>query len=306
MTIQQLYYFKTVAELQHYTKAAEDLNITQPSLSYAIREMEKELGCRLFYKSGRNIKLTKCGTVYLERVNAALDELQQGKEEIQAIVNPKGGNIVIVQPSAVSVAYMPLLIEKFFRSEDGNMIKVSFVETPTEQVIAALKEGRADVGFGSYFKDDSLYYHPVYWEPLAAIVGTKHELANEEEITISQLAQYPFIHYEKSCGIRGLIDDLMRSNEVSPKVVCEAIDNVIVTQIVSSHLGVAIVPERFANPFYKVHRLRIKNEDPQLMFYMIWPKNKKITSATRRFIEFVKGLDYNETTQEMEERGMLY
>ena len=306
MTIQQLYYFRAVAELLHYTKAAEELHITQPCLSYNIKEVEKELGCKLFYKSGRNVKLTKYGTVFLRRVNAALDELEKGKEEINLMVNPKGGSIVIVQASAVSIAYMPFLIEKYFRSEDGNKVKVSFIENPTEKIISVLNEGIADVGFGSYIKDESLNYYPVYWEPLVAIVGIGHELERKEEVSIEELAQYPFIQYETSCGIRRLVDDLMRNYNVSLNVACEAIDNVIVTQMVSSHLGVSIVPKRFSDPYYKVRGLNIKNEEPKLLFYMMWPKNKKLSPTVRRFVDFVKSLDSAETTREMESKGILY
>lgn len=79
MNLQQLIYFRKIAELQHYTKAAEELHITQPCLSHAISELESELGVPLFYKSGRNIRLTQYGECYLSHVQAALDALDSGR-----------------------------------------------------------------------------------------------------------------------------------------------------------------------------------------------------------------------------------
>ena len=66
MNLQQLYYFKTIAELEHYTRAAEKLLISQPSLSYAMSELERELGASLFVKQGRGVVLTKFGCFYEE------------------------------------------------------------------------------------------------------------------------------------------------------------------------------------------------------------------------------------------------
>lgn len=79
MNLNQLYYFKTLAELEHYTKAAEKLNISQPTLSHSISSMEKELGANLFEKQGRNVVLTKYGRIYMFYVENALTQLELGK-----------------------------------------------------------------------------------------------------------------------------------------------------------------------------------------------------------------------------------
>ena len=82
MNLSQLYYFKRLAELQHYTKAAQELSITQPSLSGAIHSLEDELGVDLFHKKGRNIVLTKNGSEFYVYVSCALRELDKGVDII--------------------------------------------------------------------------------------------------------------------------------------------------------------------------------------------------------------------------------
>ena len=77
MTLQQLRYFRALAETQHYTRTAEKLMVSQPSLSYAMAELEKELGAPLFRKQGRNVLLTEAGRPFAARVNKALDELEE-------------------------------------------------------------------------------------------------------------------------------------------------------------------------------------------------------------------------------------
>ena len=75
MNLNQLYYFQKVAQLQHYHQAAKELNISQPSLSRSIANLEEELGVSLFQKNGRNIELTKYGSIFLEHVNKLLEHL---------------------------------------------------------------------------------------------------------------------------------------------------------------------------------------------------------------------------------------
>lgn len=83
MNLYHLRYFVTLAKLEHYTKAAELLAITQPSLSHAISSLEKELGVKLFEKEGRNIVLTKCGQAFLEDVTKSLDILDSSINKLQ-------------------------------------------------------------------------------------------------------------------------------------------------------------------------------------------------------------------------------
>ncbi len=83
MNLNQLYYFRTLADYEHYTRAAEELHITQPTLSKAISSLEQELGAYLFEKKGRNVVLTKQGKHYLEYVKAALSELERGNDYLR-------------------------------------------------------------------------------------------------------------------------------------------------------------------------------------------------------------------------------
>ena len=93
MNLNQLYYFKTLAELEHYTKAAEKLNISQPTLSHSISAMEKELGANLFEKQGRNVVLTKYGRIYMFYVENALTQLELGKNQIERLISEGGGKV---------------------------------------------------------------------------------------------------------------------------------------------------------------------------------------------------------------------
>lgn len=83
MNLNQLYYFQTLAKLEHYTKASEQLYIAQPSLTHAMKELEQELGVTLFIKKGRNIQLSPEGKIFLEYVNQSLETLNIGINELK-------------------------------------------------------------------------------------------------------------------------------------------------------------------------------------------------------------------------------
>lgn len=109
MNFQSLVYFKTVAELQHYTKAASTLFITQPALSKAIHNLEVELGVTLFQKEGRNVTLTPSGAVFYEYVKRAVDEINNGIAAVQHRADVER-NIIFV--SALFSNYTEFLPEK--------------------------------------------------------------------------------------------------------------------------------------------------------------------------------------------------
>ena len=93
MNYNQLVYFSTLAHIEHYTKAAEILGISQPSLSHAISNLENELGIYLFEKQGRNVRLTRYGKIYLSYVDSALDELEKGNKQMNRFSDIESGTI---------------------------------------------------------------------------------------------------------------------------------------------------------------------------------------------------------------------
>lgn len=112
MNLYHLRYFVTLAHLEHYTKAAEILAITQPSLSHAIASLEKELGVKLFEKEGRNVVLTKCGQAFLTDVEHALDMLDSSVNKLQ-MTGSGEGRIDIVQLRVLSSIIVPGFVKGF-------------------------------------------------------------------------------------------------------------------------------------------------------------------------------------------------
>ena len=122
MNLNQLYYFQKVAQLQHYHQAAKELNISQPSLSRSIANLEEELGVSLFQKNGRNIELTKYGSIFLEHVNRIIDEIKIAENKMKSLAGSSSGHIDIGYVFPLAKSYIPRLVRSFLNQQENHEI----------------------------------------------------------------------------------------------------------------------------------------------------------------------------------------
>ncbi|MGI5979418.1 MAG: LysR family transcriptional regulator [Oscillospiraceae bacterium] len=195
MNLSHLYYFKKLAELQHYTQAAQELYITQPSLSGAISLLESELGIALFEKKGRNVYLTKYGREFYGYVCESLQTLEKGIEIAKDHAGSLSGVVDIGSISTIQGDYLPLVLRSFH--EDINPhVNFSIHQEQTNAIISAVESGKWDVGFCSYVKGKpDLFFVPVLRQSLIAAVRKSHPLAKEKSVYFSQLKDFNLISY---------------------------------------------------------------------------------------------------------------
>jgi LysR family transcriptional activator of glutamate synthase operon len=162
MNLNQLYYFKTVAKLQHFRQAANELNVSQPSLSLAISNLEKDLGTYLFERQGRNVTLTKYGKLYLEYVEEALSILEVGEKKLRQITSETEGHIDIAYIYPLAPYFIPKKVRSFLELEKNKDITFSFRQGITSDLIKGLKDSKYDVVFCSYVENEEDMETSVY------------------------------------------------------------------------------------------------------------------------------------------------
>ena len=136
MNMKQLKYFKTIAEYEHYTKAAEVLSAHQSSLSHAVRSLEQELSVDLFVRSGRNVVLSQYGKMFLPHVTKALDALEEGVAELRRAIDPDTGIVTISCFPSLS-EYVPDIIVRYI--SETNRVDARF-HTSQEATYYTLRE----------------------------------------------------------------------------------------------------------------------------------------------------------------------
>ena len=213
MNLYHLRYFVTLAHLEHYTKAADVLAITQPSLSHAISSLEEELGVKLFEKNGRNVSLTKYGKSFLEDVEQTLNRLDSSVNGLQ-LAGKGEGQIDVAFLRTLGVDFMPKIIRSFLNANKGKQIHFNLFcdKVLTGDILTGLKEKKYDIGFCSKFDDEPLIeFIPVAKQDLVVIVPPEHPLAEKSEIHLEETLPYKQIIFKKRSGLRQIIDQLFKS-----------------------------------------------------------------------------------------------
>jgi len=288
MNLQQLYYFKTIASLENYSRASEKLYISQSTLSHAISTLEEELGIDLFYKSGRNIKLTQYGKTFLDYVNRALYEIENGKEAMQVMSSPFSGIVSLSFVSSLSRHFIPKLISTFKLDTKLSGVNFSLREDQTVETIKNLQQHVVDIGFGTNTEHEEMSYYPIYKEELVVVVPKNHPLNGRDSVTLKELDGLDYIAYAPFCGTKIFVDRILKDTKVRLNTVFEVPTDEMVASMVSYDLGIGIMPQtpELENSNLKI--LKIKNIDSTVRtVYMFWLKDYLMLPTAKKFRDFV-------------------
>ncbi len=288
MTLNQLQYFQTVARTENYHLAAEELYISQPSLSRSISALEKELGVLLFEKSGRGIIITKSGRLFLEYVNRILDECQIATYKMKQLSN-SGGRIDIGYVFPLANSYMPHMARAFLDRKENHNVTFNFQQEQTTDILDGIKKGQLDVGFCSFVDHEpDLDFFPILSQEIVMIVPIGHTLAAYDAVSIMELCNYPVIGYNRFSGLGTYTHDLYRRLKIHPEILCECSDENAIMALVSEKFGIALTANVDCLDPSKVRILKLSDISLSHQVFMTWLKNHYQIPAITRFIEFMK------------------
>ena len=273
MNLYHLRYFVTLAHLEHYTKAADVLAITQPSLSHAISSLEEELGVKLFEKNGRNVSLTKYGKSFLEDVEQTLNRLDSSVNGLQLAGKGEG---------QIDVA--------FLNANKGKQIHFNLFcdKVLTGDILTGLKEKKYDIGFCSKFDDEPLIeFIPVAKQDLVVIVPPEHPLAEKSEIHLEETLPYKQIIFKKRSGLRQIIDQLFKSIGQYPDVAFEIDEDQVAAGFVANDFGICIAPDIPILHSLNLKILPLVSPSWQRNFYMAMLKDVYHPPVVEAFKKFV-------------------
>lgn len=287
MNLNQLYYFKTLAKLEHYGKASEILNISQPSLSYAMASLEDELGTYLFEKQGRNVNITKYGKVFLKYVEESLTSLEKGKKKVQQLTSANYGQIDISFLSTLSPEFIPRTVRDFLNYEENKDVTFTFNQGITAEIITGIKEEKYDIGFCSYVESESdIEFIPILEQDLVAVVPPNHPLAEKESLKLEEIIEHPIIMYKSETGLGGVTLELFHKINAKPNIFCEVEDESAICGLVSHEFGISIVANIPLLKQFDVKIIPISNLNYSRYIYLAYLKNKFLPPAVKNFINF--------------------
>jgi DNA-binding transcriptional LysR family regulator len=287
----QLRYFLAVAEQLHFGRAAAALHISQPPLSRAIRALEQRLGVVLFARSRRRVELTPEGTRLLGEARRMLGQLERTVQEVRGMARGEEGRLRIGFVSLADYGVLPGLLKAFKSARPG--IALALREMLSPEQAAALAAGELDFGLLLPPVSDAepLEHLVVQRERFVVALPSSHRLAaGKGKLAVSALAGEPFVMVPRDIapGLYDIVTGLAAGAGISFNVAQEAIQMQTVVSLVSSGLGVAIVPGCIANLGRRgvVYR-EINDRHPRLDLWLAWPRGG-LGTAARDFLALAR------------------
>jgi len=280
----QLRYFMAVAEHLHFGRAAAALHISQPPLSRAIRGLEERLGVTLFTRNRRRVELTPAGARLLEEARRTHDQLERAVHELRGMAAGELGRLRIGFVSLADYGgVLPALLKAYKSARPGVQLALREMLSPEQS--AALAAGELDFGLllPPVAEAEALEHLVVQRERFVAALPARHRLAQRGALAMSELAGESFVMVPREIapGLYDIVAGLAASAGFSLNVAQEAIQMQTVVSLVSSGLGVAVVPGSVANlPRRGVAYRRLADKHPVLELWLAWRRGGASAAAT--------------------------
>lgn len=287
MNLFYLRYFVILARVKHYTRAAEQLCITQPSLSHAISQLENELGVPLFEKSGRNTTLTRFGEEFLVCAEHTLSTLDAGVSSIRKSARGEG-LIRLGFLRTLGVEFIPRLAAGFLKKNAELDIHFTFHTGVTQHLLEGLAARKYDLIFCSEpLEKENLTVIPIQKQDLVLITPKDHPLASRNDIDLEETLLYPHIFFDKSSGIRNVVDRMFSQIGRQPEIAYETEEDQVIAGLVAQKFGIALVPYMDLLLKLDVKILSIRSPSCERAIFMINDNRIYMPPAVKRFREYV-------------------
>lgn len=283
--LRHLRYFIAVAEELHFGRAAARLRISQPPLSQQIQILEEQIGARLLARTNRSVNLTAAGQQFLSDARQILGQVDAAAARAARLHQGETGELRIgFTSSAPFIKAVSDSLSRFRKRYPD--VHLQMREVNTREQIAPLNEGELELGLMRNTRlPDTLHWTLILREPLLAMVHRDHPLASSRSISLTQLAQEPFVFFDPHVGT-GLYDDiigLLHRYNIVPYITQEVGEAMTIIGLVSAGLGVSILPASFQRiRLSDVVWLPIDEPEAQSELWLVWPKHRELSEAAKR------------------------
>ncbi|ATZ94493.1 MULTISPECIES: LysR family transcriptional regulator [Dickeya] len=292
--LRHLRYFIAVAEELHFGRAAEKLHISQPPLSQQIQALEEQIGAQLLERNNRNVRLTQAGELFLKEAWAIINQVNQAAERAARIQRGEIGELNIgFTSSAPFVKQVSRSLLQFRQSYPE--VHIQMLEINTKQQIEPLLDGKLDLGvMRNNPLPETLRHQLLLHEPMVAVVHEEHPLAAAPggHISIQQLANEPFVFFAREVGT-ALYDEvltLLKKYGITPYITQEVGEAMTIIGLVSSGLGVSLLPASFRRIRVDgVKYLSLQEKDAISEMWLVTHQHRPLNTAAQTLITLMLG-----------------
>jgi LysR family transcriptional regulator, low CO2-responsive transcriptional regulator len=289
-TLHQLKVFETVARLTSVTRAAEELSLTQPTVSMQIKQLTQNIGVPLFEQIGKKLYLTESGQELLLTCREIFDRLARFEMKVADFQGMKQGKLKLSTITTTKY-FIPRALAPFCKLYPG--IEIALEITNHERILERLNENLDDLYIISKIPERlDVALHPFLENPLVVMAHQTHPLAHEKNIPISRLNDEAFIMRERGSGTRAAVEQLFAKHNVSVKVRLELGGNEAIKQAISVGFGLSVLSQHTFTPEAAKSSgltiLDVEHFPIERHWYIVHPSDKQLSIVASTFFDFLQ------------------
>jgi DNA-binding transcriptional LysR family regulator len=236
----QLEAFVQVTQHRSFSRAAETLGLTQPSITARIQALERELGEDLFERSGRGVRMTDAGNAFFPYVERILQALREGRDAVDEVRNVQLGSLRLGTAITISTYVLPKVLRSFGERYPG--LDVVIRTGRSEQVLQMLLSDEIHVALARTLANPDVESVHLYDDEIVLAVNRGHRFAETGRTTVAEAATEPIVLFDRGSSYYGLINNFFRQASVIPNVAMELDSLEATKRMVEEGLGIALVP----------------------------------------------------------------
>lgn len=287
MDIQHIRYFLEVAKQQSFSRAAQQLYVTQPILTRCVKNLEKELGLPLILRSTRQFMLTEAGRVLAERGAELVGQHRDIYRQLRDMAGAQAGEICISAPGVLLDMYFPKLMTQYRRSHPG--VRITVRECGTRTVVRDVLEGSADLGLVMLplAEGEQLQIFPIVQDEIHVLVHRDHPLTAFRHIQADQLQGLDIITYNESTTLYHALDSLCRKHGFLPSIAYQSMMPRFILDTLCYGDCVGVLPAPMLRQFPRPELCSIPFE-PRFPWQiaLIAKKGRFVSRAAENFLSF--------------------
>lgn len=292
MTLQQLRYFKEVAYVRHFIHAAENLYVSQPSLSRSIQELERELGVPLFVRNcGKSVVMTEYGQALLPYVEQIFENLDEGKKQIDMMKSPMSGTVTIYYSYLAGFSIIPQIFNQLHNQKRLNNISLDFIVNHSRDVVSResvekmLLTAKADIGITYTPFNKGLESVCLARQDLVLMLPKGHALAGEKRLSLSQVQEEPLICDSRGTNLHHRVAEIYESSGLkAPSAAFEPDWSSRLTHVALGNY-ITISPRLPVDP-EKIAMVELDHPFNYQDIYLSWPVNRMLQPSVKYIKDF--------------------
>ncbi len=289
MQIGQLRAFLAVAEQRHFTRAARELGMAQPSVSANVRRLESDLGNELFDRRKGDLRLTVAGEALLPFARRILADVDAAASELSQVGGLARGRVAIGATPSLAAALVPAVLARFHAAYPG--IELALREAGSMELVAALVEGAVDIALVILpVRHEALETQALLREELVVAVARTHPLAKRRTIAMSDLRDVPLVMFRQGYDLRSATEAACRAAGFAPTFAIEGGEMDGVLRLTAAGLGAAIVPSLVVEPRGPLRAVRIEKSALTRTIGIAHRRDRRLSRAGQELIETFRSL----------------